>query len=174
MGGEDEGPVRIPGAFDSRGYDLDMALRSVGPGWRRLVERVFDAKPDEVDIVQVKEKFAGLRVYTSLQPVRVDAIGVGSFEVPNSRPSGMDDLEETQRDRVLEYEALLRRMESESFSVCEQCGASGRRRPHPWLLTLCDECDRAMHAGNTWLEGVGGPECGGPDHPKDAGPLLMR
>lgn len=58
MGDEDHGPVRIPGAFCSRGYDLALALRSVGPGWRGLVEPAFDAKPDAVEIVQVKEKFA--------------------------------------------------------------------------------------------------------------------
>lgn len=160
MGGEAEGPVRIPGAFCSRGYDLDLALRSVGPGWRGLVEQVFTAKPKWLRVVQVKEKFAGLRVYTSLQPVRVDAIGLGSFEVPNSRPSGMDDLDQAQRERVLEFEALLRRVEAESFSICEQCGTPGRRRPHPWLLTLCDECDSAMHTMDQALDGPGGSSCG--------------
>jgi len=40
-----------------------LAIDSVGPGWTPLIEEVYDRKPDTIDIVQVKEKFGGLRVY---------------------------------------------------------------------------------------------------------------
>jgi hypothetical protein len=50
-----------------KGYTRDMALNSVGPGWAALVNRIFDVMErikGTVKIVQVKEKYAGLRVYT--------------------------------------------------------------------------------------------------------------
>ncbi len=50
--------------YDERGYDIQLAKDSVGPGWESLIEKVFDAKPPDLRIVQVKEKYAGLRIYT--------------------------------------------------------------------------------------------------------------
>ena len=50
--------------YDEQGYDRELAKQSVGTGWAALVDRVFDTKPANIRIVQVKEKFAGLRVYT--------------------------------------------------------------------------------------------------------------
>lgn len=49
------------------GYTREEAIGSVGTGWMPLVNRVFDALIDyghPVKIIQVKEKFGGLRVYT--------------------------------------------------------------------------------------------------------------
>jgi hypothetical protein len=155
-------PECLPGDVVLEGYDLDLALRSVGPGWRGLVERVFAAKPEWLRVVQVKEKFAGLRVYSSLGPVRADAIGLGSFPVPDSRPTGIDDLTQAQRERVLEFEELIRQVEAESLFVCEECGAKGHIRTHPWLVTLCDVCDTSKHAEDEFLEGPGGSTCGVP------------
>lgn len=45
------------------GYSLEQGLDSVGPGWKPLVEEIFNNKPDNVLVVQVKEKFGALRVY---------------------------------------------------------------------------------------------------------------
>jgi hypothetical protein len=50
--------------YDERGYDIQLAKDSVGPGWASLIDKVFDAKPPDLRIVQVKEKYAGLRIYT--------------------------------------------------------------------------------------------------------------
>jgi hypothetical protein len=50
-----------------KGYTREIALKSVGAGWAPLVNRIFD-KLDSIQgvvkIIQVKEKYAGLRVYT--------------------------------------------------------------------------------------------------------------
>lgn len=61
--------VKEPGyviEFDG-GYDRALAKESVGAGWESLIDEIFD-KLDSMEhpplIVQVKEKFAGLRVYT--------------------------------------------------------------------------------------------------------------
>ena len=40
-----------------------MALRSVGAGWAGLVDHLFELKPADTLVVQVKEKFGGLRFY---------------------------------------------------------------------------------------------------------------
>lgn len=54
------------GRVNHNGYSREQAVESVGPGWTPLVNRVFDAIDEQkldVVVVQVKEKFAGLRIY---------------------------------------------------------------------------------------------------------------
>ena len=49
------------------GYTREFAKQSVGSGWHSLIDEVFDAlekKFSMVKIIQVKEKFGGLRIYT--------------------------------------------------------------------------------------------------------------
>lgn len=43
---------------------LDEALQSVGQGWSGLIRRIYESKPEDVQVLQVKEKFGSLRVYT--------------------------------------------------------------------------------------------------------------
>jgi len=43
----------------------EAALSSVGKGWAPLIRRLYAAMPEGTDVVQVKEKFGGLRFYTS-------------------------------------------------------------------------------------------------------------
>ena len=56
-----------PAAVYYKGYTREQALVSVESGWADLIHRVFD-KLETLDrhhtIVQVKEKFGGLRIYT--------------------------------------------------------------------------------------------------------------
>lgn len=40
-----------------------LACGSVGRGWLPLIRTAFKFKPENVRIVQVKEKFGGLRIY---------------------------------------------------------------------------------------------------------------
>ena len=46
----------------------ETALRMVGKGWSAFINNIYDAKPRHTKIVDVKEKFATLRVYTSYAP----------------------------------------------------------------------------------------------------------
>lgn len=48
--------------------DLEHAMKSVGPGWHNIIRRLYQNKPDGVIVQQVKEKFGGLRFYTSAAP----------------------------------------------------------------------------------------------------------
>ena len=51
-------------------YNLtrEDALESVGKGWSELIHKLYNAKPDDVEVWQVKEKFGTLRFYTSAAP----------------------------------------------------------------------------------------------------------
>lgn len=59
---------RYPGFVVYEGYDRALALESVGPGWSSLINEIFDFieqnKITNVRIIQVKEKYGGLRLYT--------------------------------------------------------------------------------------------------------------
>lgn len=88
----------------------------VGLGWRPLV-RELDAKLREIDpdyeILQVKEKFGGLRYY----------------------------YEDREFNRTMR--ALVAEAEAESFRVCENCGSGEVRTSADggyWIKTLCDPC----------------------------------
>jgi hypothetical protein len=119
------------------GYTHAEALASVGPGWAALVRSIYMRLTNAgCRIVQVKEKFAGLRVY---------------FDPPNEAATG---------DRPLRRLAALTRwerwMESRSYTVCESCGALGTRTDRDGLwrtLTLCADCAwRWREGANSWSE----------------------
>ena len=98
-----------PGFVTYRGYTREQAIASVGKGWRRLIDRLFDAKPDDVKVVQVKEKFGGLRFYIS-----------GCLD---------------------SYDELVCAAESESYTICERCGAPGTLdKTRSWIQTRCEDC----------------------------------
>lgn len=43
--------------------DREDALASVGIGWAKLINALYDNMPESVRVLQVKEKFGGLRFY---------------------------------------------------------------------------------------------------------------
>lgn len=105
------GTWRAPGWVYFPGYDRDLALQSVGPGWAGIVNRLYDFLEmiPEIRVIQVKQKWAGLRVYVRGGTKAVNAV----------------------------QKALLA-AERESFKTCEQCGAPGTPREGGWIKTLCD------------------------------------
>jgi len=54
---------KMPTFVNHKGYTALQAYKSVGKGWRILVRVALIYKPKDVLIVQVKEKYAGLRIY---------------------------------------------------------------------------------------------------------------
>jgi hypothetical protein len=94
-----------------------------GPGWDNLL-RMIDGALKEIDpdyqIMQIKEKFGGLRYYTNLS----------------------ERLTDEQRNQVYEIE---RTAEALSFCLCEQCGTTNEVETKGWgggywILTLCQQC----------------------------------
>ena len=49
------------GMVNEKGYTRKEAKDSVGKGWHNCIDILFDAKPEETRVAQVKEKFGGLR-----------------------------------------------------------------------------------------------------------------
>jgi predicted RNase H-like HicB family nuclease len=112
------------------GYTLEDAIESVGPGWSGLVtaahRRLTKA---ECRIVQVKEKFGGLRVY---------------FDPPDTT-----EMSEEPRRWLAVLNRWERWIERRSFTVCEGCGARGGRVVRGrYVRTLCATC------AWRWLEGA--------------------
>lgn len=68
---------RYPTFVIHEGYDRALALQSVGEGWASLINEVFDFieqnKIHNVRIIQVKEKWGGLRIYTDMMHDKLDA-----------------------------------------------------------------------------------------------------
>lgn len=94
----------LPGAYPS----LD-----IGPGWYPIVidlDRELSSIDPAYQLVQVKEKFGGLRYYVEFEPDR-------------SRPG---------------FNALIRAAELRSERTCEVCGAEGGPAHRgSWVRTLC-------------------------------------
>lgn len=64
-------------------------------------------------VLQIKEKFGGLRFYVSFLD---------------------DDLEKQHAAHL-----RIQRAEGQSYKTCERCGQPGELREGNWLKTLCDE-----------------------------------
>lgn len=90
---------RTPGAVVPTGYSLKLALRSVMPGWHPLLRRIFEAKPKDVHVIQVKEKWGRLVVYI------------------NTYYNG---------DKLTPFAMLVLKAEAESAKICASCGKPGR------------------------------------------------
>ncbi|MFJ3644474.1 hypothetical protein [Streptomyces murinus] len=107
----------------SRAGQLPDRLRAVGPGWHPLLLRLHSqllAWDVDYRVEVLKEKFGAVRVYIATD-------------------TGASDSE--MRDLVLP-------VEEQSATVCEFCGAAGRRRrrgdaPHGWIKAVCDPCHTA-------------------------------
>lgn len=126
------GGAQAPSVPGVRGYTRAEAVASVGPGWADLAGRAWDiASVAKIRVVQVKEKWARLVVYT---------------DVAGDRGS-------VNAQRLY---AQLQSIEEESTRVCEACGRPGRvwgetdeeraciaaatGRSWIWLRTLCADC----------------------------------
>lgn len=92
-----------------KGFTREASYSCVGPGWARLIDEVFDVHENlncAVNIIQVKEKWGGLRIYTDYGNSKLDAI--------------------------------IKIVEADSFTICEECGSAGVLRKGNWYRTLCD------------------------------------
>ena len=96
---------------------FDRYKKDVGPGWLPLIE-VLDKQLTVLDpyydIVQIKEKFGGLRYYIATSEGCANA------------------------GRMY---AIIDTIESLSFRICEDCGRPGEIRKGGWIRTLCDDCE---------------------------------
>lgn len=75
-----------------------------------------------IEVQQIKEKFGGLRYYTSAIP----------------------------KEFAEEVLSMIREAEDESFKICEKCGKPGKIRTKGWYRTLCDKCQKDIETKRTY------------------------
>jgi len=103
-----------------------------GSGWFNLIwslcediDRIIKKENFSIKVVQVKEKFGGLRFYWIF------------------KESNYDILDDDKIDEIFDkIESLINKAEERSYQVCEVCGAKGSLRKNGWLKTLCDNCNK--------------------------------
>lgn len=129
---------RIGNMFQASGCEC-------GDGWYELLRGLFgeivsayEVAGIPVDIVvdQIKEKFGTLRFYYHFEG-RESVVNTINF-------SEQGYLGYTKGEAPLygTIEAIVAKWEKKSTVVCEKCGKPGKlRKDHPWVLTLCDDCD---------------------------------
>jgi 5'(3')-deoxyribonucleotidase len=90
-------------------------------GWFDIIDEALKGileiayeEDDNIQVVQIKEKFGGLRIYYDLES-------------------------EIDEDRVRRLEDIVYNAESLSYKTCEVCGEEGKVRKGGWIKTLCDE-----------------------------------
>lgn len=100
-------------------YSLEEMLDAVGAGWHPLLHKIWDAKPERVRIVQVKEKFGLLRVH-----IEVDRDARAPFR---------------HEEEFEHFAQLVQEAEAASALCCEMCGAPASTTVvSGWYRTLCD------------------------------------
>ncbi len=99
---------------------------SCGDGWepiiRKLSERIVSLNlSHSVEVVQVKEKFGGLRYYFDI---------IYDIENDEDYPIGEADI----------VDKLVKEAEAEADQTCEKCGKPGTlNKSGYWLNTRCEE-----------------------------------
>lgn len=80
---------------------------------------------NHISVVQIKEKFGGLRYYVNYHD--------------------MSD------DDIQQIEYIIRNAEMKTFAVCEDCGGNGEKvSPRRyWMKTLCPDCQNKYDMGDT-------------------------
>jgi hypothetical protein len=103
-----------------------------GGGWKDIIEEACEAitklnneySQFTVEFTQVKEKFAGLRLYYQVKSPTIDYVGTNAA------------LAHQLAEKVFEIVNLA---EEKSYRTCEVCGAPGKESGTSWIQTLCDE-----------------------------------
>ncbi|MET9669681.1 hypothetical protein ABZY19_30710 [Streptomyces sp. NPDC006475] len=114
-----------PTAAGAHPEQIPARVHAAGPGWRQLLEHLHEqirAAFPGYRLLDLKEKFGGLRVYVEGPP--------GSGDILRS---------------------LIAPAEAEAERTCEFCGATGRVRtrgdqPGGWRKAVCDTCHSAWSA----------------------------
>ena len=116
-------------------------------GWTELTGRLFadlDAMLDDgaakrFEVIQIKEKFAGLRVYWQLgkeQTLVMDMHSPGAVQRVDEVPAKPTTLFERIRDRV-------KQAGEQAAATCQRCGnGSASAGGSGWITTLCEACRR--------------------------------
>jgi len=133
---------RFPRLFRGR---HPRAWSDLPDGWTGVADRLFndldammsDDEAATFEIVQIKEKFGGLRVYWELdgqQTMVIDAISAHSVQHMENSPARPTALFGRVRERV-------RQAAQQAATTCQKCGSEGATATRSgWVVTLCEAC----------------------------------
>jgi hypothetical protein len=126
---------------DRKGKPLsrESCLEMVGPGWACLINYFYteaEKMGRPIHVHQIKEKFAGLRLYANL-----------GFDEDIERIS-----EELTEKEAKSFNSMIHALEEASFKICEECGEGGKVRGDGWLQTLCDVHAKGRHVQQSVAE----------------------
>ncbi len=95
------------------------------------IERLLKKSNIDIEVIQVKEKFGGLRFYWNF---------IGDFlEIEGEDEGALTD----EADRIYnDIESLIKKAEEISYQTCEVCGKPGKPIRGGWITTLCEECKK--------------------------------
>lgn len=134
--------ARFPRLFHDR---QPRVWSDLPPGWTHLADQLFadlDSMLDDdaaklFEVVQIKEQFAGLRVYWELdkeQTTVIDFIGSGSVRRVDKDSEKSSALFDRIRARVKEAG-------EKAATTCQCCGNGGTSAGgRGWIMTLCEAC----------------------------------
>ena len=134
--------ARFPRLFHDR---QPRVWSDVPQGWIELVDQLFadlDSMIDDdaakiFEVIQIKEKYAGLRVYWSLggeETLVLDIVGSGSMQRLDKGPAEPTALFDRIKERV-------RQAGEQAATTCQRCGNGGASAGGSgWIMTLCDSC----------------------------------
>lgn len=134
--------ARFPRLFHGRQPSVWSDLPS---GWAELADQLFadlDAMMDDdaasrFEVIQIKEKFAGLWVYWALDRAEttvIDFIGPDSIQRVDRPPAQPTEL----FNRI---QARMTLASEQAATICQHCGNSGASiGGSGWIQTLCATC----------------------------------
>ena len=116
-----------------------------GPGWKGLVEGCLKVLSRHgCKIVQIKQKFGGLRLYWDYPPRIESALNEWRAKKPVLDGTGKYDppmpFEDERVVIAAEVNPVIARAESLSFRTCEDCGADVGGEGNPSWKTQCESC----------------------------------
>lgn len=105
-----------------------------GEGWKDIIveacqklQKYADDNGIVIEFAQIKEKFAGLRMYTDIK-------------YPDDHKFKDAEIFKKEREAIWrDVHEIVGNAEELSYKTCEVCGKPGKPRKGNWISTLCDE-----------------------------------
>ena len=111
----------------------DSWVDGIPTGWRDSffedmcydLMAVLGASVNDFEIEQLKEKYGSIRLYWSWKDRRYNLTE-----------------QQVHKDLVDRIEDIIDRYTDISYHTCVRCGKASTHYTQPWILPLCDECDK--------------------------------
>jgi len=95
-----------------------------------------DQEAEQCEVMQIKEKFGGLRFYVRLGQAERISMDISSPDGERVRLEAL--CVDAEPDTLARIHLLIREAEAEAARTCEDCGELGKLRRDSWSRTLCD------------------------------------